>query len=83
MIRRFFSPSTGMSATTEPRILHCTLSGALAPFSSGIFGRSEIIGLNGSSDAWFAAGLLARSRCDEKLLVVASDQAGASAFIGP
>jgi transcription-repair coupling factor (superfamily II helicase) len=69
-----------MSATTEPRIQHCTLSGVLAPFASGISGHSEVLGLNGSSDAWFAAELLARNRRDEYLLVVASSQAEAQRF---
>ncbi|MGK2907798.1 MAG: DEAD/DEAH box helicase [Desulfuromonadales bacterium] len=69
-----------MSAETEPRIQHCTLSGILAPFTSGVFGRTEILGLNGSSDAWFTAELLARSKRGECLLVVASSQAEAQRF---
>lgn len=69
-----------MSATTETPVRHCTLAGVLTPFASGIFGRSEILGLNGSSDAWFAAELLARNRRDERLLVVASGQTEAQCF---
>ncbi|MDH3453605.1 MAG: hypothetical protein OEL80_00545 [Desulfuromonadales bacterium] len=69
-----------MPATTEPRIQQCTLSGVLAPFAAGISGRTEILGLNGSSDAWFAAELLARNKRDEYLLVVASSQAEAQRF---
>ena len=69
-----------MSATTEPRIQHCTLSGILTPFTSGVFGRTEILGLNGSSDAWFTAELLALSKRDECLLVVAPSQAEAQRF---
>ncbi len=69
-----------MSETTETRVQNCTLSGVLHPFARGIFGRSEILGLNGSSDAWFAAELLARNPRDERLLVVASTQAEAQRF---
>ena len=69
-----------MSETIEPRILNFTLSGLLEPFTSGIFGRTEILGLNGSSDAWFAAGLLARNVRAECLLVVAPGQAEAQRF---
>jgi transcription-repair coupling factor (superfamily II helicase) len=70
-----------MSSTTEePRIQHCTLSGVLHPFASGLFGRSEILGLNGSSNAWFAAGLLAGNKHAERLLIVASDQVEAQRF---
>jgi transcription-repair coupling factor (superfamily II helicase) len=69
-----------MSAPTEPRIQHCSLSGVQHPFSTGVFGRSEILGLNGSSDAWFAAELLARSENDKCLLVLAPDQAEAERF---
>jgi transcription-repair coupling factor (superfamily II helicase) len=46
----------------------------------GIFGRSEILGLNGSSDAWFTAELLARSENDKCLLVLAPGQAEAERF---
>lgn len=66
--------------TEEPRIQHCNLSGLLHPFTAGIFGRSEILGLNGSSDAWFTAGLLARKEQDQFLLVVTSGQAEAQRF---
>jgi len=69
-----------MSETIEPRVLKFTLSGLIEPFTSGIFGRTEILGLNGSSDAWFAAGLLARNTRDEPLLIVASTQAEAQRF---
>ncbi len=69
-----------MSETIEPRVLNFTLSGLIEPFTSGIFGRTEILGLNGSSDAWFAAGLLARNTRDEPLLIVASTQAEAQRF---
>jgi len=69
-----------MSETIEPRVLNFTLSGLLEPFTSGIFGCTEILGLNGSSDAWFAAGLLARNARAECLLVVAPGQAEAQRF---
>ena len=69
-----------MSETTEPRIQHSTLSGLLEPFSTGSSGRTEILGLNGSSDAWFSAGLLAREGPVSTLLVVAPDQATAQRF---
>ena len=69
-----------MSETTEPRIQHSTLSGLLEPFSTGSSGRTEILGLNGSSDAWFSAGLLAREDPVSTLLVVAPDQATAQRF---
>jgi len=69
-----------MPATTEPHIQQCTLSAALEPFASGIAGRSEILGLHGSSDAWFAAELLGRNRDDACLLIVASGQAEAQRF---
>jgi transcription-repair coupling factor (superfamily II helicase) len=69
-----------MSEPIEPRIQNSTLSGLLHPFASGVFGRSEILGLNGSSDAWFASGLLARSESTECLLIVAPDQAKALSF---
>ena len=69
-----------MSEPTEPRFQHSSLAGLQHPFASGVFGRSEILGLNGSSDAWFAAGLLARKESAETLLIVASDQADAQRF---
>ena len=69
-----------MSEPTEPRFQHSSLAGLQHPFASGVFGRSEILGLNGSSDAWFAAGLLARKESAETLLIVASDQAEAQRF---
>jgi transcription-repair coupling factor (superfamily II helicase) len=69
-----------MSATTEPHILQCSLSAVLASFVPGIAGRSEILGLHGSSDAWFAAELLGRTRDEACLLVVAADQAQAQRF---
>ena len=69
-----------MSEPTEPRFQHSSLAGLQHPFASGVFGRSEILGLNGSSDAWFAAGLLARKESAEALLIVASDQAEAQRF---
>ena len=69
-----------MSETTEPRIQHSTLSGLLEPFSTGSSGCIEVLGLNGSSDAWFSAGLLAREASGSTLLVVAADQATAQRF---
>ncbi len=69
-----------MSATTEPRIQNTTLSGLLQPFKAGIFGRTEILGLNGSSDAWFTAELLANQSPGSTLLVVAADQGVAQRF---
>ena len=69
-----------MSETIEPRIQHSTLSGLLEPFSTGSSGRTEILGLNGSSDAWFSAGLLAREDPVSTLLVVAPDQVTAQRF---
>ncbi len=47
---------------------------------AGVFGRSEILGLNGSSDAWFAAELLARNERSDCLLIVAASQAEAQRF---
>ncbi len=47
---------------------------------TGVFGRNEILGLNGSSDAWFASGLLARSEQEGCLLVLAPGQAEAERF---
>jgi transcription-repair coupling factor (superfamily II helicase) len=64
----------------EPSLLPYTLSGVLEPFTTGIFGRSEILGLNGSSSAWFAAGLLARKGQETCLLIVAPDQTEAQRF---
>ncbi len=69
-----------MTAPTEPRVQNSTLTGVHYHFSSGIFGRTEILGLNGSSDAWFASGLLARSSGVECFLIVAPDQAEAQKF---
>lgn len=47
---------------------------------AGVFGRSEILGLNGSSDAWFTAELLARNERSDCLLIVAASQAEAQRF---
>jgi len=69
-----------MSETTESQIQHSTLTGLLEPFTTGASGRTEILGLSGSSDAWFCAGLLARAVSDATLLVVAADQATAQRF---
>ncbi len=69
-----------MSEPTEARFQQSSLAGLQHPFASGVFGRSEILGLKGSSDAWFAAGLLARKESAETLLVVAADQAEAQRF---
>ena len=69
-----------MSATTEPRIQNTTLSGLLQPFAAGVAGRTEILGLNGSSDAWFAAELLTRQGSGATLLAVAPDLASAQRF---
>jgi transcription-repair coupling factor (superfamily II helicase) len=71
---------TKMSATTEPRIQNCPLSVILETFTSGVFGRTEVLGMHGSSDAWFAAELLTRSRKSGFLLVVCADQAEALRF---
>ena len=69
-----------MSETTEPRIQHSTLSGLLETLSSNFTGRAEILGLNGSSDAWFSAGLLTSEGPGPVLLVVAPDQMTAQRF---
>lgn len=69
-----------MSATAEPRTQHTSLENILETFASGISGRCEILGLNGSSDAWFAAGLLANSSLDVPLLIVSSSQVEAQRF---
>ena len=58
-----------MHETTEPRIRHATLSSLLEEFSTGFTGRAEVLGLNGSSDAWFGAGLLANRSDGPPLLV--------------
>ena len=69
-----------MSETAEPRIQHSTLSGLLESFSSGFAGRAEILGLSGSSDAWFSAGLLKSKGPGSVLLIVAPDQVTAQRF---
>ncbi len=69
-----------MSATTEPLIQQCTLSTVLEAFAPGLVGRSEVLGLHGSSDAWFAAELLGHKRDDPCLLIVAAGQAEAQRF---
>ena len=69
-----------MPVTIESRIQHDNLTGVLQLFTAGIRGRTEILGLNGSSDAWFAAELIARNQRDERLLIVTSAQAEAQRF---
>jgi hypothetical protein len=69
-----------MSETIEPRIQHSTLSGLLEPISRGFAGRAEILGLSGSSDAWFSAGLLKSKGSGSMLLVVAPDQSADQRF---
>jgi transcription-repair coupling factor (superfamily II helicase) len=70
-----------MSATTdEPRNQNYPLGVILETLSSGIPGRTEILGLSGRSDAWFAAELLSRRRNSGCLLVVCADQSEAQRF---
>ncbi len=67
-----------MPTTTEPTIHHCTLSGLATSFSTGVYGCSEVVGLSGSSGAWFAAELLAQN--GPCLLILAADMASAQTF---
>jgi transcription-repair coupling factor (superfamily II helicase) len=68
-----------MPESIESQLQQRSLSGALEAFSGGVFGRHEVLGLNGSSDAWLVAGLLAANPA-QRLLLIAPDQSVAQRF---
>ncbi|MEJ2470630.1 MAG: transcription-repair coupling factor [Desulfuromonadales bacterium] len=69
-----------MSTINDRHIQHVSLSGLLDLWSAGLPIRSEVLGLYGSSDAWFVAGLLRHDPANRRLLIIAPDQPTAERF---